>query len=284
MEKRVRMISISKIISRQEEGNRLDMDEIKSLAKSIKQYGLMQPISVYRVQPRKDVFHVIFGNRRLEACKLLNWDEIPVIIDQDNKRIEERNMIENVYRKDFTVFEVARVIEKFLNSTFIDEETGKEVKYSSSDIAVLIGKSNSYVSFYTTYINMEDDFKNLVKEKDINDINIIYELAKTYKKEKLKGSGESFINIVKSQDYINRDSISKINDKVNNINKKNDTKNDKKLSTVSPKIKGLKSVGIKIEFNVDDEIIDFSDTLELTAAELKKITKEFKSIISKFKK
>lgn len=87
---------------------RKDMGDLGSLAESIKRHGLLHPIVV-----KKDNT-LVAGHRRIEAARLLGWNEIPVtVIDVEDLLSAERD--ENTERKDFTPTEavaIGRLIEK----------------------------------------------------------------------------------------------------------------------------------------------------------------------------
>ena len=89
-------------------GNRFrkDMGDIQSLADSIKELGLLQPIGI-------DMDHqLIWGKRRLQACKLLGWAQISArIVPMDQIVLGE--YAENEIRKDFTVSERVAIAKKF---------------------------------------------------------------------------------------------------------------------------------------------------------------------------
>jgi ParB-like chromosome segregation protein Spo0J len=95
------VVAISNIIV----GNRhrKDMGDIDALAESIKSVGLLHPIVVTRAGS------LIAGQRRLAACKLLGWTEVPVrIVDLDVIACGE--FAENVVREDFTPSEMAAIL------------------------------------------------------------------------------------------------------------------------------------------------------------------------------
>ncbi len=84
---------------------RKDMGDLRSLADSIEDIGLLQPVGLTRD------FELIWGHRRLEAFKLLSRESIPCrIIDIDDKVYGE--YAENEIRKDFTVSERAAISEE----------------------------------------------------------------------------------------------------------------------------------------------------------------------------
>ena len=93
------------------ENSRLNLEDnenMASLMQSIKQHGLKQPIGVYT---NGTYYFVIWGHRRLEACKKLGWNTIPAIIEKqmDGKQQLIINTIENIQREDITPFELGRV-------------------------------------------------------------------------------------------------------------------------------------------------------------------------------
>jgi ParB/Sulfiredoxin domain len=78
---------------------RKELGDIKSLAESIEEVGLLHPIVV-----RRDG-RLIAGERRLRACKQLGWDNVPVtVIDID--QIVRGEFAENAFRRDFLPSEV----------------------------------------------------------------------------------------------------------------------------------------------------------------------------------
>jgi len=74
---------------------RADLYNLDELAESIKKFGLLQPIVVRTNSSNK--FEVVAGNRRLSACKTLDWIKIAChIVELDDKQAFEASIIENV--------------------------------------------------------------------------------------------------------------------------------------------------------------------------------------------
>lgn len=100
------MIAINEIIIG--ERARKDMGDLNSLAESIKQHGLLHPVVI------TSDMRLVAGHRRMEAAKLLGWDQIPVtVVDVADLLSAERD--ENQIRKDFTPTEavaIGRMIEE----------------------------------------------------------------------------------------------------------------------------------------------------------------------------
>jgi hypothetical protein len=92
---------------------RADRGDIEALATNIRELGLLQPIGVDRF------YQLIFGARRLEACKdILHWNQIPAVV-LDINSVLAGEYAENEFRKQFTTTErtaIGRAIEEELGN------------------------------------------------------------------------------------------------------------------------------------------------------------------------
>lgn len=117
-----------------------DQVEIVTLADSIRQHGLLQPISVRYADMDEELsaeYVLIAGERRLRAMKMLSYTEIPCqIIDITPKEAAELAIIENIMRKDLSMFEIASALSVLLTEfELTQEELGKRLSTSQSNIA-----------------------------------------------------------------------------------------------------------------------------------------------------
>lgn len=125
---------------------RREFDEarLQDLADSIRQYGVLQPLVVSRVEKIKEdegievEYELIAGERRLRASKLAKLDQIPVIIrvGDDNMAKLELAIIENLQREDLNAVERARAFMRLV----------EEFKFTHVQIGQKVGKSREYVS------------------------------------------------------------------------------------------------------------------------------------------
>lgn len=114
---------------------RISIGRIDDLMLSIQEKGLLQPIVV---RPIENGFEVVAGNRRLEACRKLEWKKIPcLVVDIDDREAFETSLIENIQRNSMNPIEEALAFKKYV------EDYGWG---GISDLAKRIGKSTSYVS------------------------------------------------------------------------------------------------------------------------------------------
>jgi ParB family chromosome partitioning protein len=124
---------------------RREFDEarLKDLADSIRQYGVLQPLVVSRIEVQKEdgvsvEYELIAGERRLRASKLAGMDQVPVIIrvGDDNMAKLELAIIENLQREDLNAVERARAFMRLV----------EEFKFTHVQIGAKVGKSREYVS------------------------------------------------------------------------------------------------------------------------------------------
>lgn len=114
---------------------RLEIDgvSISELAKSIKEIGLLQPITV---RPNGDRYEVVWGHRRFLACKQLQQLNIRAIVDHmTDQQAAVSRATENLARVDLTPIEEA--------ATYQDLFQNHEMNYER--IAAMVGKSTTVV-------------------------------------------------------------------------------------------------------------------------------------------
>ncbi len=104
----VRTLPISKVEPRENQP-RAHFDEVAlaELAESIKEYGLIQPITVRKL--KSGYYQIIAGERRWRASRLAGLTEVPVrVIEADEKLATELALVENLQREDLNPVEEAR--------------------------------------------------------------------------------------------------------------------------------------------------------------------------------
>ncbi len=115
---------------------RLDFydETIESLAESIKENGLLQPISV-RKQGSK--YELIAGERRYRACLLLKRKEIEAIVyDIDDEQSASLSLIENLQREDLNAIEEALAMQRIMRQEDITQvELAERLGYKQSTVA-----------------------------------------------------------------------------------------------------------------------------------------------------
>jgi len=131
--------------------------DIEDLAKNIREIGLQVPLVVWEKIPNKE-YWLISGQRRLEACRMINYSPIECIIVE--KPSVQNGMImslsENLYRQPMTADDISDACD-FLYNRF----------RSIEKVANHLGVSTATVRKYLGYRKVPDEIKELVREKRI---------------------------------------------------------------------------------------------------------------------
>ena len=116
---------------------RLDFDKepLLELANSIKEHGIIQPITVRKIG--RNEFQIISGERRYQASKLAGIEELPCFIRiADDQHMLEMAIVENVQRKDLNAIEIALSYQRLIDECNLSqEELGKKVSKNRSTVA-----------------------------------------------------------------------------------------------------------------------------------------------------
>jgi ParB family chromosome partitioning protein len=149
---------------------RIEFDEanLKSLAESIRQYGVLQPLVVTSRDREKEdgglqtVYELIAGERRLRASKLIGLREVPVVIrkgEQTDRMKLELAIIENLQREDLNAIDRAKALAQ------LAEAFGT----SHSEIGAKIGRSREYVSNSIRLLQLPEAVQQAVVGKEITE-------------------------------------------------------------------------------------------------------------------
>ncbi len=129
-------VPLSKVEPRQEQPReRFDEQALQDLAESIAQYGLIQPITVRRLD--SGYYQIIAGERRWRAARMAGLSEVPVrVIEADDRRTAELALVENLQRQDLNPMEEARgYLSLMQDYGLTQEETARSVGRSRPAVA-----------------------------------------------------------------------------------------------------------------------------------------------------
>ena len=148
---------------------RRDFDEarLSDLALSIKQYGVLQPLTVSRVEVEKEggglvtEYELIAGERRLRAAIIAGVSQVPVIIRTGDTAIMklELAIIENLQREDLNAVDRARAFFRLAN----------EFKFTHNEIAKKMGRSREYVSNSLRILTLSEEILAALSEGKISE-------------------------------------------------------------------------------------------------------------------
>ena len=138
---RIHMLMIERIFPNPGQPRRkFDNDAIIRLADSIRRYGILQPLTVRRIESKgvySELFEIVAGERRLRAAKLLGLLEVPcIILKVDSKKSAELAIIENIQRENLNIFEQASAIATLIDMYGLtQEEVARQLSTSQSFVA-----------------------------------------------------------------------------------------------------------------------------------------------------
>jgi ParB family chromosome partitioning protein len=150
---------------------------LKELAESIKEKGILQPVSVQRVGKKhgKDQYQLVFGYRRCAAAKLAKLLVVPAFVQFDNtspasaaslNEIREVQLVENLQRQDLNPIDEAKAFKSILASGVTQGELAKR-----------IGKSQPYVANRIRLLDLPEQGQQLVADGKVS-THVVAEILK----------------------------------------------------------------------------------------------------------
>lgn len=134
---------------------RLDFDEeaLKSLAQSIGEKGVLQPLLVREVSVGK--YEIIAGERRFRAAGMAGLTEVPVIVkSMDDKEVLEVALVENLLRENLSAIEEAEGLQRLID----------EFSHTQEALAQVIGKSRSHIANTLRLLALPASVQQMVRE------------------------------------------------------------------------------------------------------------------------
>lgn len=138
--------------------NSFDPNELESLALSVKNNGIIQPLTVRNINNSK--YELISGERRLCAAKKVGLSTVPCVIMNVNEcESLLYSLIENLQRNDLNFFEEAEAFFNLIDNFGLSQE----------EIALRIGKSQSSVSNKIRLLNLSPHIRSVIIEHSLSE-------------------------------------------------------------------------------------------------------------------
>ncbi len=135
-----------------------DEENLKDLANSIKERGVIQPIIVRKSETENSKYEIIAGERRWLAAQKAGLHEIPAVITiADDLKSLEFAIVENVQRNDLNPLEEAQGYKRLID----------EFSYDQEKVSRFIGKSRSYITNSLRLLNLPIEVLKLIEEKKL---------------------------------------------------------------------------------------------------------------------
>ncbi|QIB27868.1 nucleoid occlusion protein [Caloranaerobacter azorensis] len=131
---------------------------LEELGQSIKAYGIIQPISVRKINDNS--YELVAGERRLRAAELVNLEKVPVVVldmnDQDSAVLA---LIENLQREDLNFLEEAEGYYNLIN----------DHGFTQQELAEKVGKNQSTIANKLRILRLPDEVKKMLIENGLTE-------------------------------------------------------------------------------------------------------------------
>ena len=136
-----------------------DEDAMSSLAASIKELGILQPVLVRETSPSTpDEYELIAGERRWRAARRAGLQKIPVLVQvADDPHSLEQALVENLHRQDLNVLEESAAYQQLI----------EEFHYTHEQVATRVGKSRAAVTNILRLLQLPAGVQRLLAEGQI---------------------------------------------------------------------------------------------------------------------
>lgn len=143
---KILMIPVEEIVANKNQPRKIFLeDELESLAQSIEELGILQPLTVRKMDKS---WELIAGERRLRASQIAGLSTVPCFVLQaTDKTSSLMALVENIQRKDLDCFEEAEAIANMISQYGLSQE----------EVAKKIGKSQSAVANMLRLLRLADE-------------------------------------------------------------------------------------------------------------------------------
>jgi ParB family transcriptional regulator, chromosome partitioning protein len=134
-----------------------DEESLNDLAQSIKEVGIIQPLTLRRISDNR--YQIIAGERRFRASKIAGLTKVPAFIrESDDSNMLELALIENIQREDLDAIEVAVSYQRLIDECNLTQE----------ELSDRVGKKRSTVSNYLRLLKLPAIIQKAIREREIS--------------------------------------------------------------------------------------------------------------------
>ena len=151
--------------------------ETLRLSESIKQHGIIQPLTIKDNNDGK--YLIVAGERRWRAAQIAGLSKVPVrVIQADEKKFSELALVENLQREDLNPIEIAKAIKELIDI----------YKLTNEEISQIIGKKRSSILNTLRILELPNEIQDLIIQGKLSRGHAIALLSIGFEKEMLKVS------------------------------------------------------------------------------------------------
>jgi ParB family transcriptional regulator, chromosome partitioning protein len=132
-----------------------DAQELQSLAESIREKGVLQPILVRPIAGEADLFEIVAGERRWRAAQLAKLHDVPIVVRELNdSEALEFAIIENVQRADLNAVDEG--------AAYVELQT--RYGYTQAQVSDKVGKSRSHIANTVRLLGLPADILDMIRD------------------------------------------------------------------------------------------------------------------------
>ncbi len=133
-----------------------DEEALNELAASIKELGIIQPITLRKLSPKR--YQIIAGERRFRASKIAGLTKVPAFVrEAGDEAMLELALVENIQREDLDAIEVALSYQRLM----------EECKLTQESLSDRVGKKRSTISNYLRLLRLPAVIQKAIREQEI---------------------------------------------------------------------------------------------------------------------
>ena len=137
--------------------NQFDDAALRELAQSIRNHGIIQPVTIRRLH--KDKYQIISGERRFRAAQLAGLEAIPAYVRIANDmELLEMALVENIQREDLNPLEISISYQRLIDECAITHE----------ELSNRIGKNRSTITNYIRLLKLPPEVQKGLKEEKLS--------------------------------------------------------------------------------------------------------------------
>ena len=134
-----------------------DEEALAGLAESIRQHGIIQPLTVRRLS--SGYYQIIAGERRWRAARMAGLAEVPaIVIEADDRMVMELGLIENLQREDLNPMEEAAAIRALM----------QQCGYTQETVAARLSKSRPVIANLLRLLTLPKEVAQMVREGQLS--------------------------------------------------------------------------------------------------------------------
>lgn len=155
-----RTVPVDRLVPNPDQPRRAFVEEdLQSLAASIREKGVIQPLIVRKSPTRPDRYEIVAGERRWRAAQLAQLHELPVIVRElTDAEVLEIAIIENIQRADLNPIEEAAGYRQLMN----------RFGHTQEKLSQALGKSRSHIANLMRLLQLPDDVQALLEKGDLS--------------------------------------------------------------------------------------------------------------------